>query len=65
VNSLSIKEKEVLTGKVSNILKAKQNILFAYIFGSFISRDSFKDIDVGIFISGKKIASSEFSVVVG
>lgn len=57
MKSLSIKEKEVLTGKVSDILKAKQNILFAYIFGSFISGDSFKDIDVGIFISGEKLKS--------
>jgi len=48
---LSIKEKEVLTEKISDILKAKEYILFAYIFGSFVSEDGFKDIDVGVFIS--------------
>jgi predicted nucleotidyltransferase len=34
------------------LLCAKEYILFAYIFGSFISEDVFKDIDVGVFISG-------------
>jgi predicted nucleotidyltransferase len=48
---LSAKEKEVLTEKISDILKAKEYILFAYIFGSFVSEDGFKDIDVGVFIS--------------
>jgi predicted nucleotidyltransferase len=48
---LSAKEKEVLTEKISDILKAKEYILFAYIFGSFVSEDGFKDIDVCVFIS--------------
>ena len=48
---LSAKEKEVLTEKISDILKAKEYILFAYVFGSFVSEDGFKDIDVGVFIS--------------
>ncbi len=49
---LSAKEKEVLAEKISDILKAKEYILFAYIFGSFVSEDGFKDIDIGVFISG-------------
>jgi predicted nucleotidyltransferase len=49
---LSTKEKEVLAEKISDILKAKEYILFAYIFGSFVSGDGFKDIDIGVFISG-------------
>jgi len=48
---LSAKEKEVLTEKISDILKAKEYILFAYIFGSFVSGYEVKDIDVGVFIS--------------
>jgi predicted nucleotidyltransferase len=48
---LSTKEKEVLAEKISDILKAKEYILFAYIFGSFVSGNGFKDIDIGIFIS--------------
>lgn len=54
---LSIKEKEILVEKISNALKAKEHIIFAYIFGSFVSGDSFKDIDIGIFISDSEIKS--------
>jgi len=49
---LSEIEKKVVIGEISNILKTKEYILFAYIFGSFTSEDIFKDIDVGVFISG-------------
>lgn len=49
---LPAKEKEVLTGKITDILKAKEYILFAYIFGSFVSEDAFKDVDIAIFTSG-------------
>jgi uncharacterized protein len=51
---LSAKEKEVLIKNISDVLKAKEYIIFAYIFGSFASEGSFQDIDVGIFISGVK-----------
>jgi len=50
---LSREEKEILIKRISDILKSKEYILFAYIFGSFTSENSFKDIDVGIFISRK------------
>lgn len=55
---LSIKEKEILVEKISNVLKAKEHIIFAYIFGSFVSEESFKDIDIGIFISNSEIKPS-------
>jgi predicted nucleotidyltransferase len=48
------KEKDVLINRISKILKAKEYIIFAYIFGSFASDDGFKDIDIGIFISSAK-----------
>ena len=54
---LSAKEKEVRIERISDILKTKEYILFAYIFGSFASEDSFKDIDVGIFVTGEKFKS--------
>jgi len=55
---LSAKEKEVLIEKIRAILRAKGYILFAYIFGSFISEDGFKDIDIGVFVSGVESESS-------
>jgi len=54
---LSAKEKEVLTERISDILKTKEYVLFAYIFGSFASEGSFKDIDIGIFVAGEKFKS--------
>lgn len=54
---LDRKEKEVLIGKISDILKTKDDLIFAYIFGSFVLEDLFKDIDIGIFISSRRVAS--------
>ena len=51
--SLKIEEKRIVIQKIADFLKTKQYILFAYIFGSFVSQDSFSDIDIGIFIADK------------
>jgi uncharacterized protein len=50
---LSDDEKDVLVNKISAILGAKESIVFAYIFGSFVTGDEFQDLDVGIFLVGK------------
>ena len=41
--------------RIAAILKEKECVLFAYIFGSFASEESFNDIDVGVFISGERL----------
>lgn len=46
------KEKGEIVRKISDILQKKEGVLFAYIFGSFISGESFRDVDVGVFIAG-------------
>jgi predicted nucleotidyltransferase len=45
------KEREVIIQKISNVLEDKNDIIFAYIFGSFTSQESFHDVDIGFFIS--------------
>jgi predicted nucleotidyltransferase len=45
------KEREIIIQKISDSLKDRSNIIFAYIFGSFSAQESFHDVDVGIFIS--------------
>ena len=40
--------KEQVVKRLSELLEGRDDVLFAYIFGSFASRDSFADIDVGI-----------------
>jgi predicted nucleotidyltransferase len=54
---LPVKEKEAMIDRISEILRDKEYILFAYIFGSFITEVVFHDIDVGLFISGEKTGS--------
>lgn len=55
--SLKIEEKKILIEKISDFLKIKQYIIFAYLFGSFVSQDTFSDIDIGIFITNSQYKS--------
>lgn len=48
---LSMKEKQGVREKIVRTLNARGTIVFAYIFGSFASNESFSDIDVGAFVS--------------
>lgn len=49
--TLTAKQKEKISKEISLVLNGYPNILFAYVFGSFAVEKSFKDIDIGIFIS--------------
>lgn len=44
------KRKDIIQ-KVTTCLKNKNNIVFAYIFGSFSDAPSFRDIDIGVYIT--------------
>ena len=54
---LSDKDKQDLINTISNIFRTKKDIVFAYIFGSFISKDEFKDIDIGVYIDNIETAT--------
>ncbi len=41
--------------KLTRCLAEKPGILFAYLLGTFLARDDFEDIDVGIFLDPQKI----------
>jgi predicted nucleotidyltransferase len=47
---LSEAEKAAVLKEISDALKAKEYVLFAYVFGSFASDARFRDIDVGVFV---------------
>jgi hypothetical protein len=49
--------KEQVVKRLSELLEGRDDVLFAYIFGSFASRDSFGDIDVGIFVKAGRASS--------
>ena len=46
-------EKGRLTETVSGLLAEKEYILFAYLFGSFVTAESFRDIDVAVYVRDK------------
>jgi len=43
-------EKELLLDHISAFLQSRDDILFAYIHGSFAREEKFADIDIGIFL---------------
>ncbi len=43
--------REKIIEEIKSELVKKENILFAYIFGSFVNSNNYKDIDIGIYIS--------------
>ena len=53
---LSPKEKNTLLDKLKKELMSIEDIVFAYIHGSFIELNEFRDIDVAIWIKDSKKA---------
>jgi len=43
-------EKEKIIEEIRRILQREGNIIFAYVYGSFLDNTSFRDIDIGIYI---------------
>ncbi len=54
---LSKKEKQKIEIILRGILEKRKEIIFAYIFGSFLDNLSFRDIDIGVYI--KNIVKKE------
>lgn len=47
---MAVAEKKNITIKVRDYLSQQQDVVFAYLFGSFASRERYRDIDVGIYM---------------
>lgn len=43
-------EKAQIVNAIQHILAEKKEILFAYIFGSFVDRETYRDIDVALYL---------------
>lgn len=43
------KTKEQIKSTIKDHLESRDEIIFAYVFGSFIRKESYRDIDIGIF----------------
>lgn len=43
-------DKEIIEKKITAILENRSEIIFAYIFGSFITSEKYRDIDIAFFV---------------
>lgn len=47
-------KKELIIKKIKKVLLKRKEIVFGFIFGSFLDSPSFRDIDVGVYLQGVK-----------
>jgi uncharacterized protein len=47
--------KDRISEALTRFLSEREEIRFAYVHGSFLDRDDFNDIDIGIYIDSKKL----------
>ena len=55
---LSQEEKERILSKLVNIIERETSVLFAYVYGSFLNKNGFNDIDVGVYVDEKLFEKS-------
>ncbi len=54
ITRATLQEKEKIIGRLADFIKGRQEISFAYIYGSFAEGLPFHDIDLGIYVAGIK-----------
>jgi len=59
---LSQDAKVAILEQIAALLREKQDILFAYVFGSFMGEKGFSDIDIGIFVSNGSIGGLDLEL---
>lgn len=47
---LSIEEQQQLSDQLAGLLSKREEILFAYVYGSFL-HGPFRDVDIGVFLA--------------
>lgn len=60
LHRLSLQEKQEVRRHLAELIESQKEVVFAYLYGSFIEEMPFHDIDVGIYVSG--IGESEAGV---
>lgn len=48
--SMNQADRQKITEKIKKILFSEKEVVFAYVFGSFLGSPTFRDIDVGVYI---------------
>ncbi|MFZ5634093.1 MAG: nucleotidyltransferase domain-containing protein [Bacillota bacterium] len=59
-HTLRVRDRKEICRKITQILFRRQEIIFAYVFGSFIADASFHDIDIGVFIKKDWLGRQSF-----
>lgn len=50
--SIPLNKRQEIIDKIKFSLLEEESVIFTYIFGSFLSAPSFRDIDIGIYVEG-------------
>ncbi|HHW42341.1 nucleotidyltransferase domain-containing protein [Desulfofundulus thermobenzoicus] len=53
--TLNEHEKAKISGRLKGLLFKREEIVFAYLFGSFVTEPFFRDIDIGIYLREESI----------
>jgi len=63
VYQLSVEEKEQIMQRLAVLMKNQEQVIFAYIYGSFTEDIPFHDIDVGVYVKDiKKEEASSYAL---
>lgn len=62
IYNLNQDKKDVLKESIEKGFSRYPNIIFAYIFGSFLSSESFSDIDIGIYLDNENISDNALQI---
>jgi len=52
-------KKKKIAKQIQDVLMSRDEIVFAYIYGSFVSSRKFRDIDIAVFVDPKKVKSKD------
>lgn len=53
--NISAEQKNRIESMLKRYLEQQQNIIFVYLFGSFVEKGTFRDIDIGIYSKSAKL----------
>ena len=59
IYQLSKKEKKEIEDGLDPLLARTKEVIFAYIYGSFLSAAWFRDLDIAVFVDEKKVGRKE------
>ena len=63
LNRLSLPKKQEAIKRLAELTELQREVVFAYLYGSFIEDVPFHDIDIGIYVSGiGKVKAGPFTV---